>query len=72
LDIPVYLCEGVYDYTCNYTLTKEYFEKLQAPMKGFYTFMDSAHGPIFEEPEKMQHILKEDVLAGANNLADKK
>lgn len=30
----------------------------------------SAHSPIFEEPEKMQHILKEDVLSGENKLAD--
>ncbi len=70
LDLPVYFCEGIYDYTCNYTLTKEYFEKLQAPMKGFYTFMNSAHSPIFEEPEKMKQILEKDVLVGANNLAD--
>lgn len=70
LDIPIYLCEGVYDYTCNYTLTKDYFEKLQAPMKGFYTFGQSAHSPLFEEPEKMKHIMEADVLAGVNNLAD--
>jgi len=30
----------------------------------------SAHSPLFEEPEKMQRILKEDVLNGLNNLAD--
>lgn len=72
LDIPVYFCEGIYDYTCSYTLAKAYFEKLQAPMKGFYTFKQSAHSPLFEEPGKMQHILQEDVLAGVNNLADAK
>jgi hypothetical protein len=27
---------------------------------------------MFEEPEKMLKILKEDVLVGANNLADHK
>jgi pimeloyl-ACP methyl ester carboxylesterase len=72
LDIPVYFCEGIYDYTCNYTLAKAYFEKLQAPLKGFYTFEQSAHSPLLEEPEKMQHILQEDVLAEMNNLADTK
>jgi pimeloyl-ACP methyl ester carboxylesterase len=71
LDIPVYFFEGVYDYTVNYTLAKDYFEKLDAPIKGFYTFEQSAHSPMFEEPEKMQKILLEDVLAGANSLADK-
>jgi len=41
-------------------------------LKGFYTFEQSAHCPIFEEPEKAQKILLEDVLNGTNNLADKK
>ncbi len=70
LDIPVYFCVGRYDYTVSYTLAKDYFEKLQAPIKGFYTFEQSAHSPLFEEPEKMQQILQEDVLAGVNNLAE--
>jgi hypothetical protein len=51
-------------------VAKSYFETLKAPIKGFYTFEHSAHSPMFEEPEKMQHILQEDVLAGANNLAN--
>ncbi|MEN6463119.1 MAG: alpha/beta hydrolase [Syntrophomonas sp.] len=70
LDIPVYFFHGIYDYTCSYTLAKDYFEKLQAPSKGFYTFEKSAHSPLFEEPKKMQHILQKDVLVGVNNLAD--
>lgn len=70
LDLPVYFFEGIYDYTCSYTEAKSYFKNLQAPLKGFYTFERSAHSPLFEEPEKMQQILKEDVLAGLNNLAD--
>ncbi len=39
-------------------------------MKGFYTFEQSAHSPLFEEPEKMRKILREDVRVGANSLAD--
>jgi pimeloyl-ACP methyl ester carboxylesterase len=72
LEIPVYFFEGIYDYTCSYTLAKEYFDQLKAPIKGFYTFEQSAHSPLFEEPEKMGHILQEDVLAGTNSLADEK
>ncbi len=71
LSIPVYFFEGVYDYTCSYTLAKEYFDQLKTPIKGFYTFDQSAHSPMFEEPEKMGHILQGDVLHGLNNLADK-
>jgi pimeloyl-ACP methyl ester carboxylesterase len=72
LDIPVYFFHGRYDYTCNYTLAKDYSEKLQAPSKGFYTFEHSAHSPLFEEPSKMLYILQKDTLAGVNSLADTK
>ncbi len=70
LAIPVYFFHGIYDYTISYPLAKSYFEKIKAPVKGFYTFEQSAHSPMFEEPEKMQQILREDVLAGTNRLAD--
>ncbi len=68
--IPVYFLEGVYDYTCNYELAKDYFGKIKAPIKGFYSFEQSAHSPVFEEPEKVHKILQEDILVGTNNLAD--
>ena len=71
-DIPIYFLEGVHDYTCNTTLARDYFEKINAPVKGFYTFEHSAHSPIFEEPEKMRQILQADVLTGQTNLADGK
>lgn len=70
LNIPIYFCEGIYDYTCSYSLAKDYFLKLKAPVKGFYTFYQSAHSPLFEEPEKMKHILHDDILNGETNLAD--
>jgi pimeloyl-ACP methyl ester carboxylesterase len=72
LKIPVYFFEGAYDYTCSTTEAKSYFEKLKAPVKGFYLFENSAHSPFFEEPVKMQKIIKKDVLSGMNNLADLK
>lgn len=70
ITIPVYFFEGQHDYTCTYSVAKEYFATLKAPVKGFYTFEQSAHSPMFEEPMKMQQILREDVLNGANRLAD--
>lgn len=72
LEIPVYFFHGLYDYTCAYPLAKDYFEKLTAPLKGFYTFENSAHSPVFEEPEKVWKILLEDVLVGNNSIADLK
>jgi pimeloyl-ACP methyl ester carboxylesterase len=70
LALPAYFFHGVYDYTVNYQLAKDYVEKLKAPVKGFYTFNRSAHSPILEEPRKAQKIMREDVLAGASSLAD--
>lgn len=71
LKIPVYFFEGIYDYTCSYTEAKSYFEKLNAPVKGFYTFGKSAHSPIFEEPLKVREIILQDVLRGSTVLSDK-
>lgn len=71
LSIPVYFFHGRYDYTCAYPLARTFFDELQAPLKGFYTFEHSAHSPLFEEPEKALRILLEDVLNATNALADK-
>jgi pimeloyl-ACP methyl ester carboxylesterase len=70
LGLPTYFLHGVYDYTASYTEARSYFDGIDAPVKGFYTFEHAAHSPIFEEPEKVLTILREDVLAGANSLAD--
>lgn len=69
--IPVYFFHGVYDYTCSYELSRKYFNKISAPIKGFYTFDLSAHSPLFEEPEKMNSILINDVKNLRTELADK-
>jgi pimeloyl-ACP methyl ester carboxylesterase len=70
IGLPVYFFHGIYDYTCSYVEGKVYFDRLSAPLKGFYTFGQSAHSPMFEEPEKTLRILRADVLAATNNLAD--
>ena len=57
LTIPVYFLEGKYDYTVSTEVAKHYFEQLSAPVKGFYIFEQSAHSPLFEEPEKARQIL---------------
>ena len=65
-DLPVYFFHGKYDYTVSYPLAKAYHDQLQAPRKGFYTFEQSAHSPMFEEPGKLVQIMQQDILAGAN------
>ncbi len=71
LDIPAYFLSGRHDLTASYDLSKRYLGELAAPVKGFYTFEDSAHSPMFEEPERFLRILTEDVLAGTARLADR-
>jgi len=70
LAIPVYFFHGKFDYTCAYPLARAYYENLNAPLKGFYTFENAAHSPLFEEPQKAVSILLEDVLNGTNTLKD--
>ncbi|KXL53435.1 short chain dehydrogenase [Anaerotignum neopropionicum] len=70
LDVPVYFFSGKYDYTVNYKMAEDYLAELDAPIKGFYLFENSAHSPIFEEPEKIARIIKDDVLSNTNSHAD--
>ena len=67
---PVYFLHGKHDFTVSYALAKEYLAQIEANVKGFYTFESSAHSPLFEEPDAMNRILREDVLAGRSQLAD--
>ncbi len=67
LDLPVYFFHGKYDYTVSYPLAKAYLDELQAPLKGFYTFENSAHSPMFEDPDRVKQIVQDDVLQGKNN-----
>jgi pimeloyl-ACP methyl ester carboxylesterase len=71
VNIPVYFFHGVYDYTVSYPLAKDYFMKIKAPIKGFYTFNNSAHSPIFEEPLLVRKIIEKDIFNNTNSLADK-
>ena len=57
--IPIYILQGTSDYETTFSIAKEYFDSLKAPVKRFYPFENSAHSPIFEEPEKFLGIMKE-------------
>ena len=72
LEIPIYFFAGEYDYTCCYSLQKKYYELIQAPLKAFYTFENSAHSPLYEEPKKAMNIIGKDVLEEKTSLSDHK
>jgi pimeloyl-ACP methyl ester carboxylesterase len=62
LAVPVYFFSGAYDLTVNIDLARDYFHRLKAPRKEFFTFGHSAHSPLFEEPERFREILERNVL----------
>lgn len=70
LDLPLYFFTGLHDLTANHDLARDYFDLIKAPVKGFYTFANSAHSPLFEEPQRARAILRQDVLTRTNQLAD--
>jgi pimeloyl-ACP methyl ester carboxylesterase len=69
-ELPIYFLVGQHDQTASPTLSRAYFDVIQAPMKGFYAFENSAHSPLFEEPRHAVDILLQDVMTGRNGLAD--
>ncbi|MBN2683104.1 MAG: alpha/beta hydrolase [Bacteroidales bacterium] len=71
IEIPIYFISGKYDLTVNIDLSRNYFNRLNAPLKAFYTFENSAHGPLFEEIEKFREIIEKDVLQNSINMSDK-
>lgn len=70
MKVPVYIFQGKYDYQVSYVVAKEFAAALNAPLKGFYTFKNSAHSPCFEEAEKICNILRVDVLQNQVSLSD--
>ncbi len=50
VSVPVYFFTGRYDYTDPFTLTEQYFAKINAPEKHIVWFEESAHFPFYEEP----------------------
>lgn len=70
LGIPAYFISGRHDLTVSHDLSEEYCNKLESPLKRFYTFKNSAHSPMFEEPERFLEIMITDVLNGALTPTD--
>lgn len=52
LKVPVVVTQGEHDYNTPTAIAKEWFGSLSAPYKKWYSFSESAHSPIAEEPEK--------------------
>ncbi len=63
--VPIYFLHGVHDYTCSFELAKAYYDRIDAPAKGFFALSGSAHSPIFEQPDDCLAIIREHILPRA-------
>jgi len=61
-DVPVFIIHGMYDYQTSHKEAKRFYEKIEAPLKKFYTFENAAHSPFIEDQERFLQILRTDVL----------
>ena len=59
--MPVFFLEGRHDWQVPAVVAESYFEKLSAPVKKLFWF-ESGHNPPFEEPDRFNRVLVEEVL----------
>lgn len=69
LAVPCYLFQGTHDYQTPYAIARRYYDRLQAPRKRLFTFTESAHSPIFEEPARFRQCV-DSVLTDLRNVPD--
>jgi proline iminopeptidase len=68
--MPVFIVAGRYDRNTDADLAHEYFDKIEAPVKQFKWFEQSAHSPPFEEPQAFNDFMIKDVLPVARRPPD--
>lgn len=57
--VPIVVTQGEHDFNTPTAICREWFGRLAAPYKKWYSFGESAHSPIFEEPEKWTQAVTE-------------
>nr|MBS0021469.1 alpha/beta hydrolase [Gammaproteobacteria bacterium] len=61
-EVPIVFLLGRYDWHLPAVLAEQYFDRIQAPCKRLIWFEQSAHNPPFEEPDRFNQVLAEQVL----------
>jgi proline iminopeptidase len=61
-NVPIVFLLGRYDRHVSSMLAEEYFQMITAPCKRLVWFEQSGHNPPFEEPDRFNSVLIEDVL----------
>ena len=59
LEIPVYFISGEKDYNCPWEQVRDYCDMIEAPDKEFFLVPDSAHSPLWENPERTCDIMRQ-------------
>lgn len=52
LEVPLIVTQGDHDFNTPTSIVRRWYDTLQAPFKKWISFEQSAHSPIFEEPQK--------------------
>lgn len=60
--VPMYFLHGMHDRTVSLDLARDWYERIDAPRKAFFTFERSAHSPIFEEPAECVRLIETEIL----------
>lgn len=60
--MPVFIVAGRFDRNTDAELAHEYFDAIQAPVKRFKWFEQSAHSPLFEEPQAFNAFMVDEML----------
>ena len=68
LAVPVYFIKGMWDINALNSLVEEYFDILEAPHKELIWFEDSAHTPLWDEPDHFVDVMVNTVLAQTNAI----
>lgn len=61
-EMPVFIVSGRFDHNTPSGLQKAWFDRIEAPIKTHRWFEDSAHSPLFEEPEVFNQFMIGEVL----------
>jgi proline iminopeptidase len=61
-DMPVFIASGRFDYNTPAGLQEAWFDRIEAPVKTHRWFEHSAHSPPFEEPDKFNRFMIDEVL----------
>lgn len=69
VDIPVYFLHGRHDYQVPMTVAFDFYRHLDAPAKRFVVFEESAHGVLYEEPDRFRQVMREIVTETPANYA---